>query len=215
MNAGKVPELRLDRSGAVLELNQAAAELLAVTPAEILAKPASLLGEPWGGRLKTPQEGPLRWRHLPDGSWQVQLLLPPSPKQMSDLREALLLSEGDEAKELLVQAVSALLVTSPGGLWAHDSGLLSPLIVSGGVPNVALAALDVWAVRLGRATQHSGSLALPPLPIWKGEEDLESLPLYQGAFLVGLLLGPSGLWTSGEGARVAADARRLLAQGSS
>ncbi len=212
MKPGKVPEIRLDRSGAVLELNQAAAELLAVTPAEILAKPASLLGEPWGGRLKTPQEGPLRWRHLPDGSWQVQLLMPPSSTQMNDLREAILVSEGEEARELLIQAVSALLLDSPGGLWAHDSGLLSPLFVSGGVPSVAVAALDVWAVRLGRVVHHSGSLALPPLPIWRGEEDLEAIPLYQGAFLAGLLLGPFGLWTKGEGAMVAADARRLLAQ---
>lgn len=211
MKPGKVPELRLDRSGAVLELNQAAAELLAVTPAEILAKPASLLGEPWGSRLQTPQEGPLRWRHLPDGSWQVQLLLPPSSMQMNDLREALLISEGEEARELLVQSVSALLLDSPGGLWAHDSGLLSPLFVSGGVPSVAVAALDVWAVRLGRLTHHQGCQALSPLPHWRGDEDVEALPLYQGAFLVGLLLGPVGLWTAGEGARVAADARRLLA----
>jgi len=210
----RIPEVRLDRSGAVLELNQSAAEILAVTPAEILAKPASLLGDPWGGYLRTPQTGPLRWRRLADGNWSVQLLLPPTAEQLADLREAMLLSTGEEARDLLVQAVAGLLHNSPGGLWAHDSGLLAALAASGGVPNTPMAALDVWAVRLGRPLVHRGPLALAPLPNWRSEEDAESVPLYQGAFLIGLLLGPIGLWTSGEGARVAADARRLLSQNS-
>lgn len=202
--------MKLDRSGAVLELNQAAAELLAVTPAEILARPASILGEPWGGYLRTPQSGPLRWRREPDGTWLIHLCLPPTSDQLNDLREALIHAESDEAKTLLVRAVSALLTDAPGGLWEHDSGILRPLVVSGGIPHSPAAASDVWAVRLGRKLVHQGPLALDPLPFWLADDDVEVLPLYSGAFLVGLLVGPLGLWSEGEGAKIAADARRVL-----
>jgi hypothetical protein len=210
--SSRVPQIRIDRGGSVLELNQAAAEVLGVTPSEILARPASLLPEPWGPLLSRPDVGTLRWKQEADGTWRVQLRHPPSPAQMEDLREALGHAEGREAQEILVQSVSAVLNGDPGGFWVHDQGILLPWVVEGGIPATAMAASDVWAVRLGRKLVHGGIVSLDPLPIWKTDEEIEVLPLYAGSELVGMLVGPSGAWSEGLGPKVAADARRVASQ---
>lgn len=192
-----------------MELNQAAAEVLGVTPSEILARPAALLPEPWGPLLSRPEVGSLRWKQEADGTWRVQLRHPPSPNQMEDLHEALGHAEGEEAQAILVQSVSAVLNGDPGGLWVHDRGVLLPWVAEGGIPATSMAASDVWAVRLGRRLVHGGIVSLDPLPIWKADEEIEVLPLYAGAELVGMLVGPVGAWSEGLGPKVAADARRV------
>lgn len=204
--------IRLDRGGAVLELNQAAAEVLGVTPSEILARPASLLPEPWGPLLSRPEVGALRWKQEADGTWKVQLRHPPSPDQLEDLREALGHAEGDEAKQILIQSVSAILNGDSGGFWFHESGVLLPWVVEGDIPETSMPAADVWAVRLGRKLVHGGIVSLDPLPFWRTDEEIEVLPLYAGSELVGMLVGPVGAWSEGLGPKVAADARRVASQ---
>lgn len=210
--SSRVPFVRLDRGGSVIEINQAAAEVLGVTPSEILARPAALLPDPWGPLLIRPEVGSLRWKQEADGTWKVQLRHPPSPDQLEDLREALSHVTGEEAKQILIRSVSAVLNGDSGGFWIYDSGLLQPWVVEGEIPEASMPAADVWAVRLGRRLVHGGIVSLAPLPIWQADEEVEVLPLYAGSELVGMLVGPVGAWSEGLGSKVAADARRVASQ---
>lgn len=174
------PLVLLDRDARVASLNQAAADLLRLSPSLVLTHPASSLPSPWGDRLANPGlSSPwVTWEQRPEG-WTARLrpVLAPQPAR---LLEGLRLSGPSPA--LLSALLSPLHGGEPWGLWVRQG---SEFMLACGTPDgpSSFETSDSLAVQIGRPGDWDGAV-LTPLPGWT--LPCESIPLMLGD-RVGLL----------------------------